>query len=443
MNIWQRMKLAFQNRQQPGEQRIYLSARQGGMSVTEDTALTYSAVWACVRVLSETIAALPWHVYRKTASGREDADGGLSWLLDTQPNPEMTAISFREALVAHALLWGNGYAEIVRDAANRVSELYLLTPDRVDVKRRDDGALYYELRLDDSTRRVLAPSNVFHLHGLGFDGLVGYSPVRMAARSIGLGIAQDTFGQAFYGNGTTFGGTVEVPSNMNPQQISDMESYLNGKHGGPEKAFRVRVMAAGMKYSNTNMPMTDAQFLESRRFSVNEIARWYRVPPHKIADLERSTNNNIEHQSIEFVTDTLLPWLRRLEKEANTKLIGYRAQGNVYTKFNVNALLRGDSKSRAEFYRTMTQIGAMSINEVRALEELNGVGPDGDELLVQLNQTTLSRLVEGEPVQAEPEAPALEEDQAEEESSDEPAARLRADTRRVLYGIPTTERKQA
>jgi HK97 family phage portal protein len=404
MNLWQRMKAAVLNRVQPGEPRIYLPQRQGGVTVNEDTALTYSAVWACVGVIAETIASLPWHVYRKTTDGRESMDSGLHWLLNNQPCGEMTAASFREAILAHALMWGNGYAEIERDLAGRVMALWLLTPDRVDVKRDEAGALYYEIRDDDGTRRKLPASAVFHIHGLGFDGLVGYSPVRMAARSIGLGIAQDTFGQAFYGNGTTFGGMVEVPGAMNPQQIADMESYLNGKHGGPDKAFRVRVMAAGMKYTNAGMPMTDAQFLESRKFSVNEIARWFRVPPHKIADLERSTNNNIEHQGIEFVSSTLLPWLNRLEQEANTKLIGARAQGSVYTKLNVNALMRADSKSRAEFYRTMTQIGAMSINEVRALEELNGIGEDGNAMLVQLNQTTLERLVEGEP---EPMAPAV------------------------------------
>jgi len=440
MNLWQRMKAAILNRVQPGEQRIYLPQRQGGVTVTEDTALTYSAVWACVGVIAETIASLPWHVYRKTTDGREAMDSGLHWLLNNQPCPEMTAASFREAILAHALMWGNGYAEIERDMAGRVTALWLLTPDRVEVKREEDGTLYYELRDADGRKRKLAPSAVFHIHGMGFDGLVGYSPVRMAARSIGLGIAQDTFGQAFYGNGTTFGGMVEVPGTMSPQNITDMENHLNGKHGGPDKAFRVRVMAAGMKYTNTSMPMTDAQFLESRKFSVNEIARWFRVPPHKIADLERSTNNNIEHQGIEFVSSTLLPWLNRLEQEANTKLIGYRAQGSVYTKLNVNALMRADSKSRAEFYRTMTQIGAMSINEVRALEELNGIGEDGDAMLVQLNQTTLERLVEGEP---EPEPVAPQPEATEEEDDDTPAARLRAATRRGLYGVPTTERKQA
>jgi HK97 family phage portal protein len=264
--------------------------------------------------------------------------------------------------------------------------------------RRDDaGALVYRVTNPDGTQSDVQPADMLHLHGLGFDGLVGYSPVAMAARSIGLGLGQETFGQAFYSNGTTFGGMVEVPAKMDPQQILDMESYLNGSHKGPDKAFRVRVVANGMKYSNVGMPMVDAQFIESRKFSVTEVARWYRVPPHKIADLERSTNNNIEHQSIEFVTDTIVPWVTRLEQEVNVKLFGARAVGNVYTKMAINALMRGDAASRATFYRTMTQMGAMSINEVRDFEELNGIGAAGDEHLVQLNQTTLEKLVAGEP----------------------------------------------
>lgn len=447
MNLWQRLRAAL--RTQPGEPRVFLAQRQAGVAVTEDTALTYSAVWACVRVISESIAALPWHVYRRTPEGREQVDGGVHWLLNAQPNQEMTATAFREAIVGHALTWGNGYAEIVRDMARRPSELILLTPDRVTPKRTPDGALFYEVQNADGSARRLAPPDVFHVHGLSWDGLVGYSPVRLAARSIGLGIAQDIFGQSFFGNGTTFGGLVEVPANMSAEQIATMESYLNAKHQGPDRAFKVRVMAAGMKYTNAGMPMTDAQFLESRRFSVNEIARWYRVPPHKIADLERSTNNNIEHQSIEFVSDTLMPWIKRLEDEANVKLFGYRSQGATYTKLMVNALMRGDAKSRAEFYRTMTQIGAMTINEVRALEELNGLGEIGDEPLVQLNQTTLERLVEEpEPPEA-PEAPgpadaaesAAEgdtEDAAdpsadpEDDPEDTVGARLRRETLRIV-----------
>ncbi len=400
------MNLLRRVRQDPGQPRIYVSHRQAGVVVDEDTALTYSAVWACVRVISESIAALPWHVYRSANGDTQRADGAIAWLLGTQPNPEMTAFAWRETILAHALTWGNGYSEIVRDMAGRPAELQLLTPDRVTPKRDDAGRLFYRYCADDGTERDIDPRNIFHLHGLGWDGLVGYSPVRLAARSIGLGIAQDAFGQAFYANGTVFGGMVEIPGTMKKEDIRATEEYLNERHRGPDNAFRIKVAPLGSKYSNAGMPMTDAQFLESRRFSVNDVARWYRVPPHKIGDLERSTNNNIEHQAIEFVTDTLMPWIKRLEDEANVKLFGARAQGAMYSKISASAMMRGDSKTRAEFYRTMTQIGVMTINEVRALEELNSLGDIGDTPLVQTNQTTLERLVkEPEPKLAEPVAP--------------------------------------
>jgi HK97 family phage portal protein len=400
MSLWTRIAAAF-TRVQPGESRVYVPYRQAGVVVSEDTALTNAAVWACVRVIAETVAALPWRVYRKTAGGREPMNAhAVDWLLNNQPNTEQTAFAFREALMAHVLTWGNAYAEIERDLSGRVAALWPLTPDRVCPKRTAGGEMVYEVTDAAGVITVVKAADMLHLHGLGFDGVSGYSPVRMAARSIGLGIAQDTFGASFYQNGTAFGGMVEVPANMSKEQIAEMETYLNARHKGPDKAFGVRVVANGMKYHNLGMPLQDAQFIESRRFAVTEVARWYRVPPHKIADLERSTNNNIEHQSIEFVTDTIVPWVTRLEQEVNVKLFGARAVGSVYTKMAVNALMRGDAKSRAEFYRTMTQIGAMSINEVRDLEELNGIGDAGDEHLVQLNQTTLERLVEEPPPSA-------------------------------------------
>lgn len=421
MNLWDRIRNAF-TRVQPGEQRIYVPYRQAGVTVSEDTALTNAAVWACVRVIAETVAALPWRVYRKTTGGRESMPGHtIDWLLNNQPNGEQTAFAFREGLMAHVLTWGNAYAEIERDMAGRVMALWPLTPDRVTPRRQEDGAFVYEV--DDGTgkRSIVPASEMLHLHGLAFDGLVGYSPVRMAARSIGLGIAQDVFGSAFYANGTAFGGLVEVPATMNPVQIAEQEAYLNATHKGPDKAFKVRVVANGMKYHNVGMPMTDAQFIESRKFSVTEVARWFRVPPHKIADLERSTNNNIEHQSIEFVTDTIVPWVTRLEQEVNVKLFGARAVGSVYTKMSVNALMRGDAMSRANFYRAMTQMGAMSINEVRELEELNGIGAAGDEHLVQLNQTTLEHLVADPPDAKSAAAPEPAAKPAEEPPA-EPAA---------------------
>lgn len=412
MTLFERLRNLVVRRRQPGEPRIYVPQRQAGVNVTEDTALTFGAVWACVSVISRTVAALPWHVYERQGTDRRPVDGTIAWLLNNRPNPETSAFAFRESLLLHALTWGNAYAEIVRDAAQRPAALWLLAPDRVKPRRTEAGELQYEVTLDSGEAAILPPERVLHLHGMGFDGLVGYSPIAMAARSIGIGMAQDVFGQAFYANGTTFGALVEMPSSaLSPDQLKTLEAHYNDRARGPDKAFRVQIAAAGTKVHNLAMPLTDAQFLESRKFSVTEVARWYGVPPHKIADLDRATNNNIEHQGIEFVTDAIVPWAVRLEQEANAKLFGARAQGRVYTRLNVAGLMRGDAKSRAEFYRTMTQIGAMTINEVRALEELNGIGDVGDQHLVQLNQTTLERLVaEPAPAAAPPADPAAAPD---------------------------------
>jgi len=394
MNLWQRLTAVF--KATPGEERVYLPYRQAGVNVTNDTALTYSAVWACASVISRTMAMLPWGVFEKTPAGRRPVDSQVSWMLNNRPNPEMTAFSMREALMVHVLTWGNAYAEIIHDLAGRPYELWPVAPDRVTVERGQDGELQY--RIDVEGRDIILPaSRMLHIHGLGFDGISGFSPVRMAARSMGIGMAQDVFSQAFYANGTVFGSLLEMPGAMNAAQIKQAEDLHNEKLRGPDKAFNVRVAPAGVKVHQLSMPLTDAQFLESRKFSVTEICRWYGVPPHKVADLERSTNNNIEHQGIEFVSDAIVPWATRLEQEANSKLFSYRVQGRVYTKISVNALMRGDAKSRADFYKSMTQMGAMSINEVRELEDMNSIGPDGDQLLVQLNQTTLERLVEDPP----------------------------------------------
>lgn len=404
MNLWQRALAAIATvmPRRPGEMRVYVSPQQAGVRVTEDTALTFAAVWACISLISRTVAALPWQVYARSPRGRERLDNQVAWLLGTQPNPEMGAFAFREALVAHALAWGAGYAEIERDLASRPTALWLLTPDRVIPERADDGTLQYRVTNTNGQQTIIPAADMLVLHGLGFDGLTGYSVVQMAARSIGLGMAQDTFGAAFYQNGTVHGTLLEMPGTMNKEQIKETENYYNLNHGGPANAFKVKVAPLGVKVHGIGMPMSDAQFLESRKFSVTEVARWFGVPPHKIADLERSTNNNIEHQGIEFVTDAILPWCARLEQEADLKLFGARMRGVQYTKLNTNALMRGDSKARAEFYRTMVTLGVMSINEVRELEELNAIGDEGDQHLVQINQTTLERLVEAPAPQQQP-----------------------------------------
>lgn len=425
MGLWTKISSVFRSR--PSQTRVYLPQAQAGIRVTEDTALTMTTFWACVRVISQTLAALHWGVFERLPEGRKPARPAVSWLLNHRPNPEMTAVAFREALMAHVLTWGNGYAEILFDMAGNPSQLWLIAPDRVFPERNEaTGELQYRVMYESGEQVLLPPERVFHVHGLGFDGVMGYSPVRMAARALGVGIAQETFAQSFYANGAVFGTIVEYPvKNMSVEQIAAAEADLNGRNRGPAKAFTTKVVPEGVKTHTLSMPLEDAQFLESRKFSVVEVCRLFGVQPHKVADLDRSTNNNIEHQGIEFVVDTIVPWAVRLEQEADVKLFSARAQGRVYTKIAVAGLMRGDSKARAEYYRTMVNMGAMTINEVRALEDMNGIGPAGDVHLVQLNQTTLEFLVanpgaKSAPAAAEAPGTASEESESEETEGDDP-----------------------
>lgn len=430
MNPVARLWNAVTSRLRPtGQTFVYRKA--AGALVTPETALGYAAVWACVRVISESIAALPWRVHRLAGSGSEPfPDHPVDWLLHFSPNGEQTSFTFRETLVSHLLIWGNAYAEIVRDLGGRPTALWLIEPHRVQVQRPESGALEYLVSNEAASQTRLAAENVLHWRGLSPDGVTGYSPVAMAARSIGVGIAQDEFAASYYGNGTMVGGVLKVPGSLSAEQIKQAESHFNAKHRGPANAFNVRIAHAGMEYTPTPIPMTDAQFLESRKFSVQEIARWFRVPPHKLADLERATFSNVEHLDIEFARDTLTPWALRLEQEVNLKLFGRNTQGKVYSRLNLNGVMRGDSKARSEFYKSMATLGVMSVNEIRALEDMNGIGDAGDQHLVQINQTTLERIGE-EPAPAAAGAPAPDPEPADPAGDD---AQLMAQIPQFLKG---------
>ena len=396
---------------------MYVPMRQAGMHVDHDTALKLSTVFACTRVIAETVAQLPWRVYRENANGGRDrvVSSPLENVLQRRPNPEMGAFTFRETLLAWALTWGNGYAEIVRDQAGRVAELWPIAPDRVCLKRASDGVLYYEVSNQSGAKTLLDPADVFHLHGLGFDGVEGYSVISMAARSIGLGLAADEFGASFFGNSTVVSGILKHPATLSEEAVSRLKESWKEQRQGPSRAHSPIVLEEGMTWEQLGIPPDDAQFLETRRFQVQDICRWFRVPPHKVADLERATFSNIEHQSIEFVVDTIMPWCLRLEQEADRKLFGRTTPQRMYTKLNANALLRGDAKSRSDFYSTMWNLGVLSVNEIRELEDLNPIGEDGDKRFVQLNMTTLERAGEEPEPQPQPEAERDVQFEADEE----------------------------
>lgn len=380
-----------------GRQGWSRSVKHAGIRVTEDAALTYSAVWACVNYIAGSIAALPWHLFEMIdEKNKKRVVNPVDWLLSTQTNPEMSSFSFRETILQWALLWGNGVGEIEADMAGRPHAIWPIEPYRVNIVRDKANNLLYEIANERQANTLLEPHKVFHLHGMGFDGLQGYSVVSYAARSVGVGIAADEFGASFYGNGTQLGLTLEHPNKMSQAAKDDLIKAVKEKMQGPKNAFNLMIFEEGMKVADTGMPLTDAQFIESKAWNVTDVARWFRVPPHKIGDLSKATFSNIEHQGIEAVIDCLLPWIVRIETEAKLKLCG-RFKGKRFTKMNLNSLMRGDSKSRGEFYKTMHSIGAFSTNDILELEDRNTIGPEGDKRLVQLNQTTLEKIGEEPP----------------------------------------------
>lgn len=387
-----------QNRTPGSSFAFYMGGSSAGKAVTERSAMQMTAVYACVRILSEAIAGLPLHVYRyKDDSGKEKAiDHPLYLLLHDEPNPEMSSFVFRETLMTHLLLWGNAYAQIIRNGKGEIVALYPLMPNKMSVNRDADGRLYYEYtRSSDEAHTMkgftvrLNPSDVLHIPGLGFDGLVGYSPIAMAKNAIGLSIAAEEYGSKFFANGAAPSGVLEHPGTLkDPDKIR--ESW-NKTFGGTANSGKVAVLEEGMKYSPISISPNEAQFLETRKFQIDEIARIFRVPPHMVGDLEKSSFSNIEQQSLEFVKYTLDPWVVRWEQSIQRTLLTAEEKKSYFVKFNVEGLLRGDYASRMNGYATARQNGWMSANDIRELENLDRIPAEegGDLYLINGNMTKL------------------------------------------------------
>jgi HK97 family phage portal protein len=378
---------------------FFFGNTSAGKAVNEHTAMQMTAVYSCVRILSETLAGLPLHVYRYNDSGGKEKylKHPLYKLLHDEPNPEMTSFAFRETLMSHLLLWGNAYAQIIRNARGEVIALYPLMPNKMTVDRDSKGRLFYLYSrtsddaptLGEDSQVYLAPSEVMHIPGLGFDGLIGYSPIAMAKNAVGLAIATEEYGAKFFANGAAPGGVLEHPGTIkDPQKVK--ESW-NAAYQGSQNAHRVAVLEEGMKYQPIGISPEQAQFLETRKFQINEIARIFRVPPHMLADLEKSSFSNIEQQSLEFVKYTLDPWVVRWEQSMCRALLMESEKPIVFIKFNVDGLLRGDYVSRMSGYATARQNGWMSANDIRELENLDRIPAEfgGDLYLINGAMTKL------------------------------------------------------
>ena len=387
-----------QNRTSGSNYAFFMGGTTSGKTVTERSAMQMTAVYSCVRILSEAVAGLPLHLYKYTNSGGKAMahDHPLYHLLHDEPNPEMSSFVFRETLMTHLLLWGNAYAQIIRNGKGEVIALYPLMPNRMVVDRDIHGQLYYQYTRSTEEAPTmkgvtvnLPPSDVLHIPGLGFDGLVGYSPIAMAKNAIGMAIACEEYGAKFFANGAAPGGVLEHPGTIkDPQRVR--ESWQS-TFGGSGNSNKIAVLEEGMKYTPIGISPEQAQFLETRKFQINEIARIFRVPPHMVGDLEKSSFSNIEQQSLEFVKYTLEPWLVRWEQSIQRTLFSPEEKKRYFAKFNVEGLLRGDYASRMSGYATARQNGWMSANDIRELENMDRIPAEegGDLYLINGNMLPL------------------------------------------------------
>ncbi|ALT81195.1 portal protein [Streptococcus gallolyticus] len=382
-----------------GQDFSYLFGRTtSGQNVDEFKAMQTTAVYACVRILSEAIASLPIHVYERTDKGKEKrVDHPLYFLLHDEPNPEMSSFVFRETLMSHLLIWGNAYVQIIRDRSGNVISLYPLLPDKMSVHRDSRGILYYKYQrqteenpnITETGTVILPQEDVLHVPGLGFDGLIGYSPIALAKNAIGMTLATEEYGASFFRNGANPGGVLEHPGILkDPKRVRDS---WNEVYKGVANAHKVAVLEEGMKYTQIGIPPEEAQFLQTRKFQINEIARLYRIPPHMVGDLEKSSFSNIEQQSLEFVKYTLDPWVVRFEQSFKRALFLPEEKKTHFIKFNVDGLLRGDYQSRMNGYAVGRQNGWLSTNDIRELEDLNLLSDEegGNLYLINGNMTKL------------------------------------------------------
>jgi len=371
-----------------------LKMTSSGEAVSAESANTIAAYYACLRVVSEDIAKLPFNVKRKI-NGVVDpqATSPLSALLD-QPNPYMSGMSFWESLIVCAAGWGGGFAEIQRTQGGVPIALHLIHPARVTLHKKD-GRLVYHVAGDTGTI-VLEDSDVFHVHGIGTTGYSGWSVLRASAESMGIAIAAQTLAGSFFRNGSALGGILKHPKSLTATAIENLRESWASMYGGAKSGKKPALLEEGLDYQPIGIPPNEAQFLETRGFQIEEQCRWFRLSPIKVGHNTSTPYSNIEALNIAHVNDALMPWIRRIEEECKRKLLSSREvlQG-YYVKINVNALLRGDMAARASYYSTMITNGVMVPNQARNLEDMPPVGPEGDILYMQGGMTPLKSIAAG------------------------------------------------
>lgn len=411
-------------------QVVNIGPTTAGVHITQDNALQNSAVWACTTYLARTTAQLPWRVMRELQNGTAERFGShpVDAVLRRRANPEMSAFTWREVMTGWAVRWGNAVSEIQTDARGVVVALWPLHPSRTCFERDESsGELLVKVNNGTSPPTYLRPGQYFHVRGYG-DGPVGLDVVSYAAESIGWARATELFGASFFGNGANPSGFITSSAKLSPEGKKAIDAELKQKHGGPKKANRTMVLDGTLKFEKSGVAPDNAQFIESMQHQVEEMCRWFGVPPHKVMHLLRSTFANIEHQAIEVVTDSITPWCIRFEQEADYKLFGANRAG-LFTKMDLKGLLRGDFKSRQEGLQVQRRNGVINANEWRRLEDMDEIGPDGDKYIVEGNMTTLEAVGEPQPVAA-PAAP-LQQETAPDPQDETPVQQARKQAQRA------------
>lgn len=374
---------------------LFGGTTDAGVQVSERSSMTASAVYGCVMLIAKTIGSLPLKVYRRKANGDsiEVPDTLPYYLLHDEPNPAMTSCAWREFLTANVLLGGNAYAAIGRNQANQVIDLFpipssAVTPERVDGRNR------YHVRVGDGAIEIIDQSDMIHVPGLGFDGVKGLSVITAAARqAVGLALATEQHGSKLFSNGARLGVVLKHPKTLSKEAQARLKAQFDQQHGGLSNAFKSMVLEEGLDVTNISMTSEDAQFLETRRFQVEDIARFFGVPPHMIGHTDKQTSwgTGVEQNTLGFLIFTLLPWLTRFEQEFNRKLF---PRSPFYAQFKVQGLMRGDSSARSAYYASGHQNSWLTTNEIRKAEDLPPV-PGGDTLFVQTNLAPMQQLIAG------------------------------------------------
>jgi HK97 family phage portal protein len=365
-----------------------------GETVTVESALQVPTVYACVNILANSVAKLPFQTFKKTNKGRErDSGHAVSKVLDDRPNPFQSPFKFKHLIETHRNTWGNAYVNIAWGTDGRPKALWLLNPSKTTPLIDTNGELWYVTTLPDGIQTKISHSDIVHLSALSTDGLKGKAPIEMARESIGSSQASQKFKGKFFANGTAAAGILKVPGQLNKDAKEKVRDEWETMYTGINNAQRVAILDAGLEFQSIGMPLKDAQFIEGMKFDKAEIATIFNIPLHMVNELDRSTHSNIEQQSLDFIQNTLSPILIQYEQEFAYKLFSFPEQKRYYLKYNLTSLLRGDSQARAEFYKKMIEMGAYSINEVRALEEQDTID-NGDSHYISLNYTTIDLIEE-------------------------------------------------